>query len=59
MACNAVFIDTWEWAALGYRRDKHHETVKDIYKGFRDRRLAIYTSDYVLDELITLGSRKI
>jgi uncharacterized protein len=53
-----VFIDTWAWLALGYRREDRHSEVIQIYQTLRSRRATIYTSDYVLDELITLLFRR-
>lgn len=58
MAHNSIFIDTWGWVALGNRSDKHHEDVKETYKDFHNRRMKVYTSDYVLDELMTLLFRR-
>jgi len=26
---DAVFIDTWGWIALGYRKDSHHSEVRN------------------------------
>lgn len=49
-----VFVDTWGWIALGYHHDPHHEEVKGIYQGLRRRQIPIYTSEYVLDEMISL-----
>jgi predicted nucleic acid-binding protein len=51
-------VDTWGWLALGHRRDLHHGTVKQLYKDLRDGQTPIYTSDYVLDETITLLFRR-
>ena len=39
-----VFVDTWGWLALGHAKDPWHNEV--------------YTSDYILDELITLLFRR-
>ncbi|HEU0010911.1 MAG TPA: PIN domain-containing protein [Verrucomicrobiae bacterium] len=53
-----VFVDTWGWLALGHRADANHEAVKEV---FRTRQVApalLHTSDYVLDELITLLFRR-
>jgi len=53
-----VFVDTWGWIALGHRRDSRHTEVKRIFQELRHHRISIYTSDYVLDELITLLFRR-
>ena len=55
---NAVFIDTWGWMALGHRVEPRHTEVKRIYQELRSKQILIYTSDYVLDELITLLFRR-
>jgi predicted nucleic acid-binding protein len=54
MSLDPIFVDTWGHLALGHRRDPHHLEVKKFYQGLRDQGVAIYTSDYVLDELVTL-----
>ncbi|MGC9400690.1 MAG: type II toxin-antitoxin system VapC family toxin [Anaerolineae bacterium] len=53
-----VFVDTWGWMALGYRRDPQHGEVRDLYRQLREEQIPITTSDYVLDELITLLFRR-
>lgn len=55
---NAVFVDTWGWMALGYKQESRHLEVKEIYQELRSNNIPIYTSDYVLDELITLLFRR-
>jgi predicted nucleic acid-binding protein len=54
----ALFIDTWGWVALGHRRDSRHLEVSEVYRTLRDQNRPIYTSDYVLDEAITLIFRR-
>ena len=54
----AIFIDTWGWMALGHRREPRHEQVKRICQEFRSTQVSMYTSDYVLDELVTLLFRR-
>ena len=51
-------MDTWGWLAIGHRRDPCHEEVKRFYKSLKDGGAVIYTSDYVLDELITILFRR-
>jgi predicted nucleic acid-binding protein len=53
-----IFIDTWAWLALGHRRDNYHSAVQAVYQQLRQNRTAIHTSDYVLDELISLLFRR-
>ena len=50
----AVFIDTWGWTELGYRRAPRHDEVRRFYHGLARQRSAVFTTDDVLDETITL-----
>ena len=52
-------IDTWGWYTLGNVRDPHHDQVKTFYKESRKAGAVIYTTDYILDETITLLYRRI
>lgn len=54
----AVFIDTWGWLALGHRRDPHHQKIKDFYQALKTQGAPLSTTDYVLDEVITLVFRR-
>jgi len=54
----AVFIDTWGWLALGHRRDARHQEVKAFYQALQKEGSLCYTTDYVLDETITLLFRR-
>jgi len=58
MEFKAVFIDTWGWLALGHRKDAHHQKVKDFYQTLKSEGTYFYTTDYVLDELVTLLFRR-
>lgn len=58
MVQETVFVDTWGWMALGHHREPRHAEVKQIYQELRSNDMPIYTSDYVLDELITLLFRR-
>jgi predicted nucleic acid-binding protein len=53
-----LFIDTWGWVALGHRKDSKHDQVNQLYRTLRSKNIRIYTSDYVLDETITLLFRR-
>ena len=53
-----VFVDTWGWLALGHRADAHHEAVKEVFRTRQAVPALLHTSDYVLDELITLLFRR-
>jgi predicted nucleic acid-binding protein len=52
------FVDTWGWVALGHKKDSHHKEVARFYREVHQRGAEIVTSDYVLDELITLLFRR-
>jgi predicted nucleic acid-binding protein len=53
-----IFVDTWGWLAFGHRRDTHHAEVKELVEDCLSNRTPVHTSDYVLDELITLLFRR-
>ena len=54
-----LFIDTWAWLALRDKKESRHEEVKGYYGQSRSRKEIIYTTDYVLDETITLLFRRL
>jgi predicted nucleic acid-binding protein len=54
----AIFVDTWGWLAYGHRRDAHHAEVKALLETCLSNGTTVHTSDYVLDELITLLFRR-
>jgi uncharacterized protein len=58
MVRESVFVDTWGWMALGHAEEPRHSEVKRTYKRMRSDHILIYTSDYVLDELVTLLFRR-
>lgn len=49
-----LFIDTWEWLALRDNREAGHKEVETFYSDFRNNSGTVYTSEYVLDETLTL-----
>ncbi len=55
---NAIFIDTWGWVALGSARDSKHPEVSRLYRTLRSEKRLIFTSDYILDETVTLLFRR-
>ena len=55
---DAVLIDTWGWLALGHRRDSRHQEIKALYQQLREESVRLYTTDYVLDEVMTLIFRR-
>ncbi|MFQ6039285.1 MAG: type II toxin-antitoxin system VapC family toxin [Candidatus Poribacteria bacterium] len=54
-----IFIDTWGWLTLRDRSEAEHHTVKIFYQEFNKNGGISYTSDYVLDETITLLFRRL
>jgi uncharacterized protein len=54
----SVFLDTWGWMVLGCRNDPYYSAIAKLYSEFRNSKTVIYTSDYVLDELISLLFRR-
>ena len=54
-----IFIDTWGWLTLRDRDESRHGDVKEFYQQLRDDNEIIYTSDYVLDETITLVFKRL
>ncbi|HEX3720661.1 MAG TPA: PIN domain-containing protein [Verrucomicrobiae bacterium] len=51
-------MDTWGWLAYGHRRDSHHPEIKALFEALLENRTPIHTTDYILDELITLLFRR-
>ncbi len=54
-----LFIDAWGWLTLRDKRESRHAEVSTFYRDFRRRKGTLYTSDYVLDETITLLFRRL
>ena len=48
-----IFIDTSAWVALFVRNDKNHKKAAAIFEYIKQAQMAVYTSDYVVDETIT------
>ena len=49
-----IFIDTSAFCAFTIPKDQHNTSAKALYKIIQKDKAAIYTSDYVLDEVYTL-----
>ena len=49
-----IFIDTSAFCAFTIPKDQHNASAKALYKTIQKDKAAIYTSDYVLDEVYTL-----
>lgn len=51
----SLFIDTGVFVAIQNERDEHHEAAREAMTGaFQGSFGALYTSDYVYDEVVTL-----
>ena len=51
-----IFIDTWGFKALMDSEDEHHDQVVKLFDVLWKNNSKLITSDYVLDETITLLS---
>ncbi len=58
IALNGLFIDTWGRMAIANRSEPRHVEVTQLYQEVRSRKIPVYSSDYVLDEFITLIFRR-
>jgi predicted nucleic acid-binding protein len=50
----AFFYDTWAFVALANQRDRGHEVASELDRSLEAEGFSAMTSDYVLDETITL-----
>jgi predicted nucleic acid-binding protein len=55
---NKLFVDTWRWLTLLDKREKAHKTAVEYTEAFSDLNGKSYTTDYILDETITLLFRR-
>ena len=51
---SALFVDTWGWLSLRDQREVHHEEVSAYFDDHLAESGPVVTTDYVLDETITL-----
>ena len=54
-----LFVDTWGWLTIHNKREPKHTEVNALYKKYRSQGGTIYTTDYVLDETLTLLFRRL
>ncbi|MFO8034410.1 MAG: PIN domain-containing protein [Candidatus Bipolaricaulota bacterium] len=54
-----LFIDTWGWIVLYNRREPRHSELRALYRELSEDERTAYTTDYVLDETITLLFRRV
>lgn len=52
-------VDTWGWYALGNAREPQHDQAETFYRGSHQVGALIHTTDYILDETITVLFRRI
>jgi predicted nucleic acid-binding protein len=53
-----IFVDTGAFLARHVQRDQHHQTAVAAWQQLAVERLPTYTSNFVLDEAITLLARR-
>jgi len=56
---DSVFVDTWGWLTLRDKSESRHVDVSNYYRQVRLENRRIITTDYVLDETITLLFRRL
>ena len=49
-----VFVDTGGWVALFGANDANHRSAMGVYEHLKKIKGLLYTSDYIIDETITL-----
>jgi hypothetical protein len=49
-----LFVDTSAWVALNDRNDQHHAVAIEKFARIRTEKIGMVTSDYILDESLTL-----
>ena len=48
-----IFVDSGAWIGLLNPKDQHYNVAVTIYNRLKNQRVAIVTTDYVIDETIT------
>lgn len=54
-----LFVDSWGWIELSNKHSINHGKVKLYYYDFLRKKGRVYTSDYVLNETISLTFRRL
>jgi predicted nucleic acid-binding protein len=54
-----LFVDTWGWLTLHDKSERYHLQATQVYRNALAVGGQIYTSDYILDETITLLFRRL
>ena len=50
-----VFVDTGGWVALFGENDENHKMAVSLFEDFKKLKTLLYTSDYVIDETLTVA----
>ena len=50
-----IFVDTGGWVALFGANDEHHKSAVSIFETLKRSRALLYTSDYVINETLTVA----
>ena len=53
-----IFVDTGAWVSIAMKRDDHHEAAVQLLHDFQNERISLVTSDYILDEVLTLVRKR-
>lgn len=56
---NGIFIDTWGRLSLRDKKEDNHLEAVRLYKDYEKKGEAIYTTDYVMDETLTLFFKRL
>jgi uncharacterized protein len=54
-----LFVDTWGWLTLRDKGERRHQDIATAFETFQQSGGAICTSDFVLDETLTLLFRRL
>ncbi len=49
-----LFVDTAAWVALNNRADENHRAAVEFISRFKTEPVQFYTTDYIVDETVTL-----
>jgi predicted nucleic acid-binding protein len=49
-----IFVDSWAWLALAYKKDPYHAIATRQHQAFQAQGHRYVTTDFVLSELMTL-----
>jgi predicted nucleic acid-binding protein len=53
-----IFVDTSGWVALFNRKDKYYSEAVKLWKTILKKKEEVYTTNYIIDETITLIRRR-